>query len=157
MRKIRKIINKPRNIYYCLIAMLTVVVGLVSISFSYYISESGNNVRSLSLSVVDNQIKCDSLKNGVLKVAPNETVTFSLYVMSNNNFESSFKLFYKADTDNLKVYAEKLKDSIGAYDIQSVDITVINYTNEEQSIEFGIANGYLNTEIETDGIVIANR
>lgn len=150
MSKLREFFNKPRNLYYCGIALLTIVTGLVSISFSYYIDETGNS-KYLSLSVVDNQIQSDNLLNNTLTVGRNETMSFNLYVISNNNFESIYKLFYKANDVDLRVSVDKVYSSIGAHDVQKLTVTVENYTSIDQKIEFGIANGYKDTELKVDG------
>lgn len=153
MSKLRDFFNKPRNLYYCGIALLTIVTGLVSISFSYYIDETGNG-SFLSLSVVDNQIQSDNLINNTLTVGGNESVTFNLYVVSNNNFESIYKLFYKANKVNLKVVADKVYSSINSHDVQMITITVENYTSVDQKVEFGIVNGYKDTELKIEGTEI---
>lgn len=153
MSKLRGFFNKPRNLYYCGIALLTIVTGLVSISFSYYIDETGNG-SFLSLSVVDNQIQSDNLINNTLTVGGNESVTFNLYVVSNNNFESIYKLFYKANKVNLKVVADKVYSSINSHDVQMITITVENYTSVDQKVEFGIVNGYKDTELKIEGTEI---
>lgn len=153
MSKLRDFFNKPRNLYYCGIALLTIVTGLISISFSYYIDETGNG-SFLSLSVVDNQIQSDNLINNTLTVGGNESMTFNLYVISNNNFESIYKLFYKANKVDLKVTVDKAYSSINAHDVQMLTIKVDNYTSVSQKIEFGIANGYKDTELKFDGIEI---
>lgn len=153
MSKIREFISKPRNIYYCGIVLLTIVTGLVSISFSYYINESGDS-KYLSLSVVDNQIQSDELVNNILSIDGNESKTFNLYVISNNNFESIYKLFYKAKNVDIRIKADKLYPSIHAHDVQVLTITVDNYTSIEQKIEFGIASGYVDTEVTVEGTEI---
>lgn len=153
MIKLRNFFNKPRNLYYCGVALLTIVTGLISISFSYYIDESGYS-KYLSLSVVDNQIQSDYLTNNTLTIGGNETMTFNLYVMSNNNFESIYKLFYKANKVNLKVTVDKVYSSIDAHDVQMLSITVDNYTSIDQKIEFGIVSGYKDTELIVEGIEI---
>ncbi len=153
MSKLRDFFNKPRNLYYCGIALLTIVTGLVSISFSYYIEETGNG-NFLSLSVVDNQIQSDNLINNTLTVGGNESVTFNLYVMSNNNFESIYKLFYNANKVNIKVTVDKVYPSINAHDVQMLTVRVDNYTSINQKIEFGIVSGYKDTELKVEGTEI---
>lgn len=153
MSKLREFFSKPRNLYYCGVALLTIVTGLVSISFSYYIGESGNS-KYLSLSVVDNQIQSDSLINNTLTVGANESITFHLYVISNNNFESIYKLFYKANKVDLNVTVDKVYSSIDAHDVQILNIKVDNYTSASQKIEFGIVSGYKGTELKVEGTEI---
>lgn len=153
MSKLRNFFSKPRNLYYCGVALLTIVTGLISISFSYYIDETGNS-KYLSLSVVDNQIQSDYLTNNTITVGKNETISFHLYVISNNNFESIYKLYYKANKVDLNVTVDKVYSSIDAHDVQILTITVANYTSAEQRVEFGIVSGYTNTELTVEGTEI---
>lgn len=57
----------------------------------------------------------------------------------------------------MQVVADKVYSSIDAHDVQYLTMTVDNYTSDEQSIEFGIASGYKNTEISVDGIEIRDK
>ena len=148
MRFIR-FIRKPRNLYFCIIAMLTIVTGLVSVSFSYYIGSS-NNKTKLALSIVDNEIQCDALDDGNVVLAPNESKTFNVYLISNNNFESLYKLYYVA-SDNIKVTVDNVYDSLEPHDVKLVKVTVSSYSDILENVHIDIASGYMNTNIEVDG------
>lgn len=149
MMKLFKFFKRPRNLYFSIIVMLTVVAGLASISFSYYVGESTNETK-LALSIVDNEIQSDALTDYKLTILPNETLTFNMFLISNNNFESIYKLFYKA-SDKVEVKVDRIYPSLEAHSVNIVKITVKNYSNNEETVEIGIKSGYLNTNIEIEG------
>lgn len=147
--KLFKFFNRPRNLYFSIIVMLTVVAGLVSVSFSYYIDESTNNTK-LALSIVDNEIQSDALTDNKVTISSNETITFNMFIISNNSFESIYKLFYKAN-DKVEVTVDRIYPSLEAHSVNIVKITIKNFSNSEETVEIGIKSGYLNTNIEIEG------
>lgn len=140
--------SRPRNLYFAIVVMLTVVAGLVSVSFSYYIDESTNNTK-LALSIVDNSIQSDALVDNKVTVKKNETITFNMFLISNNNFESIYKLFYKAN-DKVEVMVDRIYPSLDAHAVRIVKITIKNTSNNDEEVEIGIKSGYLNTNIELE-------
>lgn len=147
--KLFKFFKRPRNLYFSIIVMLTVVAGLASVSFSYYVGESTNETK-LALSIVDNEIQSDALTDNKLTILPNETLIFNMFLISNNNFESIYKLFYKA-SDKVEVKVDRIYPSLEAHSVNIVKITVKNYSNNEEIVEIGIKSGYLNTNIDIEG------
>ena len=73
--------KRKRNIYFSILFMLTVVMGLFSISFSYYVDES-SKMGLLKINEIDNRLQSDALTNGTITVNPQETVEFSIYVIN---------------------------------------------------------------------------
>lgn len=126
--------------------MLTVVVSLVSISFSYYVDESSNQTKLVTLSQVENELKSADLEEGVVTVLPNETKEIILYVISNNAFLSQCKLYYKG-SDEVEIYTDVDYYQLDAYEVKQVPITIVNKGENSASITLGIENGYMNNEI----------
>lgn len=150
MKSVKTFIKKPRNVYFSIILMLTLVTGLVSISFSYYIDESSTE-GLLKFSDVDNRIQSEDIVDGVVALAPHETKEITLYVMSNNNFESNFKLYYKTD-DNAKVLSSGvIKDTIDAKEVQSYELSISNFGDTPASLVVDIASSDINSEVKFDG------
>lgn len=150
MKKILDFLKRPRNVYFSIIVMLTVVTGLVSISFSYYVDESSNG-GVIRLSSIDNRLQSDDLEDSYLTLAAHETKTIKVYVMSNNNFESKFKLYYKTD-DNIQVSSEVILDeTIDSKEVYSYDLDVSNFGDNESKVYIGISSAYLDEEITFDG------
>lgn len=150
MKKILDFLKRPRNVYFSIIVMLTVVTGLVSISFSYYVDESTNS-GIIRVSEIDNRLQSDDLIDGYLNLAAHETKTIKVYVMSNNNFESKFKLYYKTD-GNIQVSSETILDeTIDSREVYSYELYASNFGDEENKVYIGISNAYLNEEVPIDG------
>ena len=89
MKFFKSFIKKPRNVYFSIVAMLTIVAGLASISFSYYIDESSTE-GILKYNAIDNRLQSPDLVDGNVALAPHETKEIELYVMSNNSFMSQY-------------------------------------------------------------------
>lgn len=145
-------LKRKRNIYFSIIVMLTIVTGLISISFSYYVDES-SNLGLIKINDIDNRIQSDALKNGVITVGAQQTVTFNIYVISNNNFESKYELFYQAkDVNDLKVYMkDNIKSSIPSHSVYEHTIVIENYKNTSVDVTIGVASSYLNKDINLPG------
>lgn len=150
MKKMVDFLKRPRNVYFSIIVMLTVVTGLVSISFSYYVDESVNN-GIIRFSTVDNRLQSDDLVDGYITLASHETKTIKVYIMSNNNFESKFKLYYKTD-GNAQVSSEVVLDeTIDSKEAYSYELYVSNFEDKENKVFIGISSAYLDDELQIDG------
>ncbi len=144
--------KRKRNIYFSIIVMLTIVTGLISISFSYYVDET-SKTGLVKFNDIDNRVQSEALKNGVITVGPQETVSFNVYVISNNNFESKYELFYQTkDPRDLKVYMkDNIKPSIPSHSVYEHNIVIENYKPESVDITIGVASSYLNKKINLPG------
>lgn len=151
MDRISVFFKRPRNVYYSIILMLTLVVGLMTVSFSYYIDDSTNNTKLVSLAKVNNVIQSDALNDNIIVLTPNQEAKFTLYVMSNNDFDSLYKLFYKCKNKLVSVKLDKpIENKITTYDVHKYEVTVTNNATTIQKVEFGIANGYLDKPLLMD-------
>lgn len=150
MKKVLVFLKRPRNVYFSIIVMLTVVTGLVSISFSYYVDESTNS-GIIRFSTIDNRLQSDDLVDGYLTLDAHETKTINVYIMSNNNFESKYKLYYKTD-GNIQVSSEVILDeTINSKDVHSYELYLSNFEDKENKVYIGISNAYLGEEVVIDG------
>lgn len=150
MKNLYNFLKRPRNVYFSIVAMLTVVTGLVSISFSYYVDESTNS-GLIKFSSIDNRIQSDDLVDGYITLSGHETKTITVYVMSNNNFESKFKLYYKTD-GNAQVSSDVVLDeTIESKEVYAYDLYVSNFDDKENKVYIGISNAYLDDSVQFDG------
>ena len=153
MDKVKNFIAKPRNIYFSLMLLVTLVAGLFSISFSYYIDESSTE-GLLKVKGLDNRIQSDDLVDGVVSLAPHETKTINLYVMSNNTKETRYAIYYKTDK-NAKVLSEtELDETIGANEVYQYTLMVSNFGDEEADVLIDIASAELDDEVSFDGVKV---
>lgn len=150
MKFIKEFIKKPRNVYFSIILMLTLVTGLVSISFSYYIDESSTE-GELKFTKIDNRIQSPDLIDGNISLAPHETKEITLYIMSNNDFQSKYKLIYNTDK-NVKIFSETpLDEVIDAKEVKDYKLIVSNFEDESVTFELKILSNEINKTIEFVG------
>lgn len=150
--------KRKRNIYFSIIFMLTIVMGLFSISFSYYVDES-SKTGLLKINEIDNRLQSDSLTNGTITVNPQETVEFHVYIISNNNYETKYELYYQTKNEtNLEVYTvDEIKETIPSHSVYEYKIVIENYNETSVDVTLGIASSYLQGEVKSPGIVIEKR
>lgn len=149
MKFIKSFVKKPRNVYFSIIAMLTVVSGLVSISFSYFIDESSTE-GVMEFKEIDNRIQSPDLVDGNIALAPHETKEIELYIMSNNNMTTKYKLVYDTDK-NVKIYTDQeMDETIEAKEVKNYKLTVSNFEDTPVQFELKILSSYINTDITTN-------
>lgn len=148
--KIVKMLNKPKNIYFCLVAMLTLVLSLANISFSYV--EKTNPEGKLILSEVDNRIDCLEYRNCEISLLPNQTIVTPVYVMSNNNFEADF-ILYTNDLISVKSLDEIVR-TIKPRSVLKYNLEITNEEEIEKVIKLNIKSGYKDSNIEVEGTII---
>lgn len=150
MKNLYNFLKRPRNVYFSIVVMLTVVTGLVSISFSYYVDESTNS-GLIKYAMIDNRIQSDELLDGYITVGAHETKTIQVYVMSNNNFESKFKIYYKSD-GNTQVSSEvAIDETIKSNEVYSYTLYVSNFEDKENQVYIGISSAYMDADVTYDG------
>ncbi len=150
MKFIKSFVKKPRNVYFSIIAMMTVVSCLASISFSYYIDESSTE-GMLKFDTIDNRIQSPDLVDGNIALAPHETKEISLYVMSNNDMESKYKLIYNTDK-NVKIYTNtSIDETIDAKEVKNYTLTVSNFEDEPVTFELKILSSSMSADIPFNG------
>ena len=151
-------LKRKRNIYFSIIFMLTIVMGLFSISFSYYVDES-SKTGLFKVNEIDNRLQSDALTNGSITVGSQETVEFHVYVISNNNFESKYELYYQTkNEDNLEVYTvNEVKNTIPSHSVHEYKIVIENYNETSVDVTFGVASSYMQSDVESPGVVIEKR
>lgn len=150
MRKIVDFFKRPRNVYFSFILLLTLVTGLASISFSNYIDES-NMEGLLEVNNIDNRLQSDDLVDNTIALAAHETKTIKVYIMSNNDFESKFSLYYLTDS-NAKVYSETdMKTTIEPKEVIETELTISNFEDATVTVKLGISSALVEDELTIEG------
>ena len=153
--KFVEFIKKPRNLYLSIVAMLIVVVGLTSISFSYYIEDTSDATQLMKINKIDTFIQTDDIDSDEITLPANTSKTISINVINNNNFPNAFKLFYVGE--GVTVVSDKeIAETIDSKDVFNYNLTLNNPSNEIKVVKLGIVNGYVGTQIEIPGIEIKN-
>lgn len=149
MNKVLDFLAKPRNMIFSLLVMFALVVGLLKVSFSYYIEDSTNGAE-LKLDTINNVLTSNDLKNGILYLNPYESKAITMSVTSYNEYESAYKLFYDCKHE---ITVEKFTDYDGILGAGETDkITVLVANPNEYSIEAKVfvQNGYIGNSIVSD-------
>jgi len=149
MNKLLSFLSKPGNMVFSLLVMFALVVGLLKVSFSYYIEDSTNGTQ-LKLNAIDNRLSSNDLKNGVLYLSPYESKAITMSVTSYNEFESAYKLFYECEND---ITIEKFTDYdgiLGAGETDKITVLVANPNNYKVEAKIFVENGYIGNSIVSD-------
>ena len=151
MEKLKSFFSQTRNLYFSVVAMLTIVAALSTISFSYYVDES--TYKEKEVSIINNIITSDDFVDGKVVVPAQEGIIVPIYVISNNNFDSFYELYYISDSANIEVVSkERVNRSIGSKDVHRIDLKFENYSLKEETVEIGIVSGFTSTDlVVTDG------
>ncbi len=153
MKKFINFIKKPKNLYMSIAVMLIVIVGLTSVSFSYYIEDTSNGSQIMKLNKINTFIQSDDLKSDEITLTAYGEKTITINVISNNPYNNDFIIFHT--NENVKVTAnKKIMKNIESMSVQTYDLTFTNTSEEIQVDKLGIKNGYTGSDIEIDGIQI---
>ena len=150
MDKLKEFISKPKHLYFGVILMFVLVIGLASVSFSY-VEESSNNTKQTEVIEIDTRMSSEVLKDGKITLAGNEARTFKIDVMSNNSFDSYYSLYYKCDGGDVVVTADELRNEIGSYDVHQIEVTVSIFNSYPVEVTLGLNTGYSEDGITTIG------
>ena len=133
--------NKNKTIFLAISIMFIICTCFTSLSFSYFINPSTTETDVLTSSLVSNELTYD--ENRIL--APNETRVVTLNITSYNSFYSYFKVYFKG---NIKVECSiRTMDLIKSFEKKTIDVTVVNETEEYQDFQFGIESALSGEEI----------
>ena len=152
MKELLKVLSKPRSIYFSIVAMLTLTLVLMKISFSYYIPLSVDNA-TLTLPDIKNVLSIDGYKTNEIVFEPNETKELTIKVNSENEIESSFIVFYEGE--NFLVENETaISSKINPFEEKQIIIKVTNNLDISNTIKFDIKSGFNDKTIEvTENII----
>lgn len=152
MDRVRAFFIRPKNLYLSVLLMFTVVMGLASISFSYYVDESTNNTKLVELNVIDNRITSDELIDGKIVLGPQETKEIEVYVMSNNDFDTEYELYYLVDSEYVEVVtSDNIKGTLGSKDVHMINLVIENYEEKEVEVLIGVDSTYVGSKINLSG------
>ena len=149
MKKMLDFLSRPRNMIFSLLVMFALVVGLLKVSFSYYIEDSTNGAQ-LKLDTIDNRLSSNDLKDGILYLNPYESKAITMSVTSYNEFESAYKLFYECEND---ITIEKFTDYdgiLGAGETDKITVLVANPNNYKVEAKIFVESGYIGNSIVSD-------
>lgn len=146
MKELLKALSKPRSIYFSIIAMLTLTLCLMKISFSYYIPVS-KDTDELNVNEIVNILTIEDYDSKEIAFEANETKELTFKVQSQNEIESSYVVFYVGDNfaiENLTT----INSTNNPFEEKTFTIKVTNNLDQVNTIKFDIKSGFKNKTID---------
>ena len=146
MKELLKTLSKPRSIYFSIIAMLTLTLCLMKISFSYYIPVS-KDTDELNVNEIVNILTIEDYDSKEIAFEANETKELTFKVQSQNEIESSYVVFYVGDNfaiENLTT----INSTNNPFEEKTFTIKVTNNLDQVNTIKFDIKSGFKNKTID---------
>ncbi|MCR5483337.1 MAG: hypothetical protein K6E99_02895 [Bacilli bacterium] len=151
MKKLIEVLSKPRSIYFLIVAMFTLTLVLMKVSFSYYIPVSVDNA-SLTIPDIINVLSIDGYNNEI-EFNPNETKELTFKVTSKNEIESSYVVFYEGENFSIENLTS-VGSSINPLEENTFTIKVTNNLDDYNIIRFNIKSGFVGKDIDVEKNII---
>ena len=134
--------KKSIALFFSIAVMFIVCYCFVSASFSYFIKPSKNETNLLTASLINNEISYDYIEG----LNPGEEKNIDVTIISNNNFDTFFKLYYKGNV--IVTTKDRTMDKLESYKNKVITVNVKNDTSEYQTFKIDAKNGLNFGELE---------
>lgn len=134
--------KKSKALFFSIAVMFIVCSCFVSASFSYFIKPSKNETNLLTTSLINNEISYDYIEG----LNPGEEKNIDVTIISNNNFDTFFKLYYKGNV--IVTTKDRTMDKLESYKNRVITVNVKNDTSEYQTFKIDAKNGLNFGELE---------
>ena len=127
--------KKSKVLFFSIAVMFIVCSFFVSASFSYFIKPSKNEINLLTTSLINNEISYDYIEG----LNPGEEKNIDVIIISNNNFDTFFKLYYKGNV--IVTTEDRTMDKLESYKNKVITVNVKNDTSEYQTFKIDAKSG----------------
>lgn len=134
--------KKSKVLFFSIAVMFIVCSFFVSTSFSYFIKPSKNETNLLTTSLINNEISYDYIEG----LNPGEEKNIDVIIISNNNFDTFFKLYYKGNV--IVTTEDRTMDKLESYKNKVITVNVKNDTSEYQTFKIDAKSGLNFGELE---------
>lgn len=134
--------KKSKVLFFSIAVMFIVCSFFVSASFSYFIKPSKNETNLLTTSLINNEISYDYIEG----LNPGEEKNIDVIIISNNNFDTFFKLYYKGNV--IVTTDDRTMDKLESYKNKVITVNVKNDTSEYQTFKIDAKSGLNFGELE---------
>ena len=134
--------KKSKVLFFSIAVMFIVCSFFVSASFSYFIKPSKNETNLLTASLINNEISYDYIEG----LNPGEEKNIDVIIISNNNFDTFFKLYYKGNV--IVTTEDRTMDKLESYKNKVITVNVKNDTSEYQTFKIDAKSGLNFGELE---------
>jgi hypothetical protein len=152
MKRLIEFLTKPRGIYFSIVAVLTLTMFLMTISFSYYVPTS--TYRQEMQVKIDNVLSIDDYDTNTITFNPHEEKEITFRIKSNSTVDSLYYIYYD---NNANISFEIISSSDSTLEVGEEETVVVKFTNlseEETTVDFYSAYGFIGKDIEVDGTII---
>lgn len=146
MKDLFKALSKPRSIYFSIIAMLTLTLCLMKVSFSYYIPVSVDK-DEMKVEELVNILTIKDYNSKEIVFEPNETKELTFSVLSQNEIDSSFIVFYYGENFAIENLTS-ISSSNSPFEEKTFTIKVTNNLETSNTIRFDIKSGFKDKTID---------
>lgn len=134
--------KKSKVLFFSIAVMFIVCSFFVSASFSYFIKPSKNETNLLTTSLINNEISYDYIEG----LNPGEEKNIDVIIISNNNFDTFFKFYYKGNV--IVTTEDRTMDKLESYKNKVITVNVKNDTSEYQTFKIDAKSGLNFGELE---------
>ena len=134
--------KKTKILFFSIAVMFIICSFCISASFAYFIKPSTNETELLTASLINNEINYDYIEG----LEPGEEKNIDVTIMSNNNFDTFFKLYYKGNI--IVTSNDKTIDKLESFQNKVITINVKNDTSEYQTFKIDAKSGLNFGELE---------
>ena len=151
MKKIFKVLSKPRSLYFSIVTVLTLTCFLMTISFSFF-TPSTNRVETPSIDI-NNTLTTVSDNNSFVIPANTEEL-IELNITSKSNVDSVFNIYY-INNDSIEYnLTEPLDNNLKVGENKTITVLFRNNSSEDTTLELKIHNSLVNKDINVAGTII---
>ena len=124
----------------------------MTISFSYYVPTS--TYRQEMQVKIDNVLSIDDYDTNTITFNPHEEKETTFRIKSNSTVDSLYYIYYD---NNANISFEIISSSDSILEVGEEETVVVKFTNlseEETTVDFYSAYGFIGKDIEVDGTII---
>ena len=152
MKRIFKVLSKPRSLYFSIVTVLTLTCFLMTISFSFFTPTSTNRVELPSIDI-NNTLTTVSENNSFI-IPSNAEQLIELNITSNSNVDSVFNIYYLANDSIEYSLIEPIDNNIKVGEKKTITVLFRNISAEDTNLELKIYNSLVNKDLNVDGTII---
>ncbi len=142
-------------IYFSLLILFIFLISTAYYSYAFFthqIEEHGK--LNLVVGTLDYQLESKDLKNNQIIVSAKETIKIPITVVSLNSIDSKYQLYYlenhSIEVGYLNGQYNPAKGVINANSESNIEVVILNNSNTDQVVTFGVIGGFKTNELILD-------
>lgn len=153
MKKLKEFLIKPRGIYFSIVAVLTLTMFLMTISFSYYVPTSTTKTE-MTVGEIVNTLSIDDNETNSIVLGSLEEKTITFRIKSYNLIDTMYYIYYDKNINISYEIIDGSDNTIKESDEETITVKFTNNSEEEVTVGFNIASGFVGKTLEVDGIIV---